>query len=211
MCNLYNIRSNQQAIIEAARVMRDGIGNLPPDFDVGKNGYGPIVRTGADGARELVTARWGMPTPPQYLKKPYDYGVTNIRDLSSRHWQRWFGVEHRCLVPATSFSEPGPPPAEGGRVPIVWFGKSGGNPLFFFAGIWTHWHGKRKAREEAGDHEVYGFLTCDPNAIVRPIHPKAMPVVFTEADEIETWMTAPWVVARELQRPLGDRMLVVQP
>lgn len=139
------------------------------------------------------------------------YGVTNIRDFSARHWQRWFGVEHRCLVSATSFSEPGPPLAEGGRVPFIWFGKSEGNPLFFFAGIWTRWHGKRKAREEAGDHEVYGFLTCDPNAIVRPIHPKAMLVVLTEADEIETWMTAPWEVARELQRPLEDRMLVVQP
>lgn len=39
VCNLYNIRSNQQAIIEAAGAMRDGVGNLPPDLDVGKNGY----------------------------------------------------------------------------------------------------------------------------------------------------------------------------
>jgi putative SOS response-associated peptidase YedK len=30
---------------------------------------------------------------------------------------------------------------------------------------------------------VYGFLTTAPNAIVEPIHPKAMPVILTTEDE----------------------------
>lgn len=29
----------------------------------------------------------------------------------------------------------------------------------------------------AGDHELFGFLTCDANEIVKPIHSKAMPVI----------------------------------
>jgi hypothetical protein len=37
-----------------------------------------------------------------------------------------------------------------------------------------------------------------------PIHPKAMPVILTKPDEVETWMTAPADEALKLQRPLPD-------
>jgi putative SOS response-associated peptidase YedK len=30
----------------------------------------PVVRTGEDGTRELVMARWGMPCPPQSCGAP---------------------------------------------------------------------------------------------------------------------------------------------
>jgi putative SOS response-associated peptidase YedK len=43
----------------------------------------PIVRNGADGARELVMARWGMPGPPQFGGAP----ITNIRNVGSPHWR----------------------------------------------------------------------------------------------------------------------------
>ena len=51
-------------------------------------------------------ARWGMPTPPQYLVgKKVDRGVTNIRQTTSSHSRAWLGPEHRCLVPFASFAE----------------------------------------------------------------------------------------------------------
>ena len=34
-----------------------------------------------------------------------DQGVTNIRNVSSPHWRRWLGVDSRCVVPFSSFSE----------------------------------------------------------------------------------------------------------
>jgi putative SOS response-associated peptidase YedK len=34
-----------------------------------------------------------------------DGGTTNIRNVSSSHWKRWLGPDHRCLAPFTSFSE----------------------------------------------------------------------------------------------------------
>jgi hypothetical protein len=40
----------------------------------------PIVRREADGGRDLVMARWGMPGPPQNGGQP----VTNSRNVSSR-------------------------------------------------------------------------------------------------------------------------------
>jgi putative SOS response-associated peptidase YedK len=36
-----------------------------------------------------------------------------------------------------------------------------------------------------GPHLVYGFLTTSPNAVVEPIHPKAMPVTLTTEEECE--------------------------
>jgi putative SOS response-associated peptidase YedK len=209
MCNLYSIRKGPAAILDVARAMRNDAGNLEggsvyPDYPA------PIVRNDANGDRILASARWGMPSPAFALEgKKTDKGVTNVRNTRSPHWRRWMGPANRCLVPLTSFSEPGRD-ADGKYEP-VWFRLAGDDPepLAFFAGIWTpQWTCVRKLKEGEVTCDLFAFLTCDPNAEVGAVHPKAMPVILTEPDELETWMTAPWEIAAELQRPLPDGALV---
>ncbi len=209
MCNLYNITTTREAIVQWTRAMTDRTGFNEPSRDIYPGTLAPVVRVGADGQREIAPLTWGMPSPPAYVKN-YDPGVTNIRNTSSPHWRRWLGIESRCVVPITSFAEPNPAAKiEGQRTPNAWFARDESRPLMFFAGIWTPWRGVKKVRDGEQDFELYGFLTCEPNAVVKPIHPKAMPVILTEPDEIETWLTAPWSEAKALQRPLPDEMLIV--
>lgn len=170
---------------------------------------GKVVGSGrGPEGRELAMARWGMPSPSFVLKnKRTDAGVTNVRNTSSPHWRRWLGVESRCVVPFTSFSENEVMP-DGSRPP-VWFALSEARPLAFFAGIWTTWTSVRKLKEGEVTCDLFGFLTTEPNREVGTIHPKAMPVILRTREEIDLWMTAPTPEALQLQRALPDDSLVI--
>jgi putative SOS response-associated peptidase YedK len=121
VCNLYSITTNQAAIIALFRVLNRYVGNLAPMPGVFPDYKAPIVRNGAEG-RELATARWGMPSSAhalmeatkkraqkleakgkpvafkELLRMEPDGGTTNIRNVKSKHWTRWLGVENRCVV-----------------------------------------------------------------------------------------------------------------
>jgi putative SOS response-associated peptidase YedK len=158
---------------------------------------------GSGGSLVVEAMRWGFPPPPNAGA----YYVTNVRNVASGFWKPWLKVEHRCIVPVAQFAEPDPekpkPRAE------RWFARSDGAPMFF-AGIWRDWAGDRgpKSKPVAGPHRIFAFLTCEPNGVVAPIHPKAMPVVLSPA-EAQVWLTAAPAEALALQKPLADEELVL--
>jgi len=217
MCNLYEHRVS---IAEANETLRQ-IGreldaksrarNYEPGL-TGADSDGPVILS--DGKTSSVeTMRWGFPGIPPKDEKKRPKPITNIRNLNSGWWKNVNGEfllepEYRCLVPFHRFAEPDK--VNGGN---AWF-RTTGSETSFFAGIWRPWDGERlkpvegKKRRQWGpdDWRLYAFLTTEPNEVVAPIHPKAMPVVLTYPDECAEWMGG-GADSLRLQRPYpADQM-----
>ena len=202
MCNHYkndirkSVGSTKYYGYEEFSQIKIRFDNAP--IDVYPDGKGVVGRL-VDGSLQFEQMRWGFPPPPKLRNRP----VTNVRNLKSPYWRGWLKPEWRCLVPFTSFAEwtEDKPKRE------VWFTMSNDAPAYF-AGIWRPWTGTRgtKAAPETGEHLLYSFLTCEPNAVVAPIHPKAMPVILGNG-AAEAWLTAPTNEAVALAEPLDNSLL----
>ena len=205
MCNLYNLTRAVDAMrnVFGPQPLDISASNGAPTADIYPNLTAVVVR-GGDGGYATENARFGLPTPPTYLVgKKVDRGVTNVRNTRSAHWRQWLGPEHRCLVPFDRFAEPS---GEGGN---VWFELVPPTQGFFAGIIVRDWTSVRKVKDGPTTDTLFAFLTTEPNSVVGEFHPKAMPVILTERDEWDMWLTAPWALASTLQRPLRDDLIRV--
>lgn len=193
MCSHFQMRARAAQL--AARYRLRAPADLPPvDDDLFPTREAWVVR-GAGEERTLAALRWGVPARVRDARgRAVEKPVTNVRNLASPFWREALArPERRCLVPFTRFSEYGPGPA--GARPKYWFDVPS-RAIASFAGVWR--------RTEAGD--TFAFLTCAPNALVEPIHPKAMPVVLHEEDE-GRWLSAPRDEALALVAPFPSQLM----
>jgi GNAT superfamily N-acetyltransferase len=72
-------------------------------------------------------------------------------------------------------------------------------PVFAVAGFW----------KQVGDHRGFTMVTCDPNELVAPIHPKAMITILGEEDW-EKRMTCSYDEVVQLQRPYPAEQMTMR-
>lgn len=176
---------------------------LPPVYlemqsDIWPRRPGLVARL-EGGAKVFDVMTWGVPTtvPGKRPGSKLTKYVTNVRNLASPFWRSMLkDPAQRCLVPFSQFAEPKP-----GKDPVTgrpaeyWF-KVTGSPIAAFAGIWR--------TSEAG--RVYAFLTCEPNPLVAPLHPKAMPVIL-HPEDYQRWLTADVEEACRLAVPFPSQLM----
>ncbi|MGZ8282469.1 MAG: SOS response-associated peptidase [Allosphingosinicella sp.] len=197
MCNLYRQRSteNLSRIFDAlplAEAPELKLDTYPK--------YEAIVVRNQDGRRVLDVMPWGIiRTMPGKSGKPIQKAVTNVRNLDSPFWRSTVAnPAQRCLVPFTSFAEPRPgKDPETGR-PANWWFTIDGEEVSAFAGIWRFNEGRPR----------FAFLTCEPNPLVAPLHPKAMPVIL-QPDDYDRWLDGEAADACSLAQPFPSQLMRV--
>ena len=188
MCNLYSMTATVDELRRIFGPFEGDTSNLPPYDEIYPGHQSPVLRRDEGDGLKLEMMKWGFPGPASAGSRP----VTNIRNLASPFWRNALNrPERRCIVPATSFCEW---TGEVGRKSKVWFGLHEDEPpLFAFAGLWR-----------PGDEGPFmAFLTCDANATVGAVHPKAMPVMLRPGD-VGRWLDSDRADACALAQPFAD-------
>ena len=132
--------------------------------------------------------------------------LTNVRNLGLSQWRALAAKpENRCLIPLSEFCEwtPNPHDLGDGKKPLkgeMWFQVTD-QPLIAVAGFW----------QATAKGNGFTMVTCNPNELVAPIHPKAMITVLEPADH-ERWLRGSYDDVVALQQPYqAERMTVRGP
>src|SRR5262245_16695144 len=136
MCNAYNLRHRNEAILDIARAMQLEIPDLPefpPRHRIGIKDRGLILRPTRDGPLIWSWALCGL-IPFRSNEKPLPFNNARSDKLGSWPWK---GVQRkRCLVPTSGFWEPEKPSRTPGKAPWSYYSMRNGWP-FFMAALWS--------------------------------------------------------------------------
>ena len=106
-------------------------------------------------------------------------------------------------MPLTEFAELTPDKHDlgDGKPPLkgeMWFSLVD-QPVFAVAGFW----------QVTKDGPGFTMVTCDPNPLVEPIHPKAM-VTILDARDVDLWLRGTYAEIVQLQRPYAAERMAVR-
>jgi putative SOS response-associated peptidase YedK len=181
MCGRYTLSNPDPDRLRARFEISESVsiaGGEEPRFNIAPTD--PVLAIRREGGdRELGRLRWGL-VPGRWAEKRSGGPLINARaeSLLSRGAFAESFRERRCLIPADGFYEWR---KDGDRKVPVWLSRPDGD-LFAFAGIWA-------ALPVAGSDEVLhscAIVTCEPNALIRPIHDR-MPAILGRAAE-SAWL-----------------------
>lgn len=193
MCGRFTNLLSWRELIDLYRLTlsADGPVEWRPRYNGAPTQRFPVLRVGADGARELALMRWGL--IPSWARDPkIGNSLINARaeTVAEKPAFRAAFRSRRCLIPADGFYE-WRRLAGGGKQPYR-IGLSNGGP-FSFAGLWERWDGGPEPLE------TFTIVTDMPNDLVQSIHNR-MPVIVGPGD-YDAWLAGDGAAARALLRP----------
>lgn len=197
MCNRARLSGEPHALAEqfGARWV-DAIPNANP-IELFPKALAPVI-TSKGGQRSVHIMRWGVLGNDKAARGQ----GTNVRQLDRWRWLTTL-PERRCLIPVSEFCEQtaqrydlgdGKPALSG----QMWFATTD-QPQFAIAGFW----------QAIGANRHFAMVTCNPNSMVAPIHPKAMVTILAPADH-DRWLTGSYDDVVALQRPYPAEHMVVR-
>jgi putative SOS response-associated peptidase YedK len=207
MCNLYNMTVKRWELVNYIAANDDFRKEIEQEKDYVAAGKPGIVVRYQDGQLVVDQMKWGFCTrkerkrPAREGEMPFLYDWwTNARNLSNNLWKPWLlKTDHRCLVPFTRFAEPKAGPDRTSPSDLNWWFTVGDQEVPCFAGVW-------KVDQDHG--HVFAFCTAEPNPLVAPKHPKAMPVILLK-DDHERWLHGSLDDVEELQAAYPSQMMAV--
>ncbi|MFZ4603352.1 MAG: SOS response-associated peptidase [Caulobacterales bacterium] len=193
MCGRYVYTLPADAMAQLFRLAR--FEDYAPRWNVAPSQTIPIVRTGADGAREGVLVRWGL--HPAWMKEPPGAkSMINARaeGCAEKPFFRDAYKRRRAIVPADGLYEW----RREGAVKTPYFIRRTDRLPIAFAGLWERWRGP-----DGGEVETAAILTTAANGDVAHLHDR-MPVMLDAAD-FDLWLDP------QAPRPAVDLLLRAPP
>ncbi len=173
MCGRYTLNKDANDVAKRFNTASKPKGRSR-NYNVAPSQVMPVVTQDENGKRQIEEMKWGIP------RKLFINGKSVERELINTRADKAFGgfwkrtvLNHRCLVPATSFFEW--MKSKEGKIPFLI------HPMYLdmyaFAGIWDIWENENKEKIKA-----YSIMTTEPNKEMKSVHDR-MPVILHPEDE----------------------------
>jgi len=184
MTDLYAVTISPAALRALFEAEQDRTGDIPPNYSAVPGTLAPVVLKDESRRRTVELMRWGLPVARGGTP------VIELHDICDPRWPDLVKPEHRCLIPANSFSE--------GRA-RNWFARDETRTPFAFAGVWLS--------AGVSEHRRFAILASGTNTFAGA-GARPMPVVLTE-DEWDDWLDGDNEEARAVLKPPPDALLTV--
>ena len=204
MCGRFTLtRRDGRELAAELGVPDDAFADYRPRYNIAPMQRHFIVTTEFEN-RKVVPARWGLVNRWAKDNSRASQCINaKAETVEARPSFRDAFKKRRCVVPADGFYEwTGP---KGTRRPM-WIHRADGK-LILFAGLYEDWFPEKDKPET-----TFTIITCEPNAVTRPIHNR-MPVIL-EQRAGDDWMNPGEADPLSLKRlliPAADDLLLAQP